>query len=164
MDTDLIPLEDSTNSTKGAPGKPIGIPISTILAYKQKGYSNIDIAKLLNCDKSNITHRLKPYKQYIDSLEDYKSHRADTFATIQHILLDSIQPSDIKSMAPASRITSAAILYDKERLERDKSTENIAFKDIVQERKSLEEHRDEVLQRRAELLRQIAEKEGKAPE
>ena len=51
-------------------------------------------------------------------------------------------------MAPASRITSAAIMYDKERLERGKSTENVAYADMESDRAAI---KAEMAQLRKEL-------------
>ena len=58
-------------------------------------------------------------------VEEYKAHRADVFAGIQHRLLASCTDEDIKKAPMGSRVLAAAQLYDKERLELDKSTSNI---------------------------------------
>lgn len=63
-----------------------------------------------------ITHNL---------IHDYKSNRADIFAGLQHRLLQSITDEDIKKAPIGSRVLAAAQIYDKERLERGESTQNL---------------------------------------
>ena len=48
----------------------------------------------------------------------YRSKRGDILAEMQRKILDSIDYHDIKKSPLGSRIVSAGILYDKERLER----------------------------------------------
>jgi len=57
---------------------------------------------------------------------DYKSHRADIFAGIQHKILASVSDEDIKKASLFQKAGVVGLLYDKERLERDMSTANIA--------------------------------------
>ena len=98
--------------------------------------------------KQAIHQRLQPYKDAIDNLPTFKEYRADLFAVQQSRLLNSLTDKDIKKMAPASRITSAAIMYDKERLERGKSTENISYADMESDRAAI---KAEMAQLRKEL-------------
>ena len=137
------------------------IPISRIIELRKRGNSYSEIGKILGCTKQNVELRLRPFKREIEALESFKEQKADVLAVYQLKLLNSLTEGDIKRMPPGSRLTGFGILYDKERLERDKSTENIAYADIVQERQTLEQARDEALKRREELLKAIAEKEGK---
>ena len=58
--------------------------------------------------------------------------------------MESLTYEDVQKMSGLQKITGMGILYDKERLERDKSTKILAFKDlqsdhdsIVKERKAL---------------------------
>jgi len=102
------------------------IPKSDIIALKLAGLNNRQIADTLGCSKQNISSRLKQYEHEIKGLKVYKDHRADIFALEQKRLLDSIDDKDIKKTPIAARMTSFGILYDKERLERGESTENVA--------------------------------------
>lgn len=99
------------------------IPIETIIDLHAKNLSHAQIAKIVGCRSQNITQRLQA--SGITSLRNFKKNRADVFATIQSRILNSIGDDDIKKAPFGSRITAAAILYDKERLERDKSTSNV---------------------------------------
>jgi len=102
------------------------IPKNDIIALRTAGLSHRQIAKALGCSKSNITKRLKQYEQEITGLKIYKEHRADIFALEQKRYIDSVTDKDIKKAPVAARMTAMGILFDKERLERGESTENIA--------------------------------------
>jgi hypothetical protein len=137
--SDNVPIYDTTNKN---------IPLQQLLELRAKGLSFNDIAKIVGCNKSNVHNRLKEYKEELEQLDSFKDNRADYFAITQAKLLNSIDESDIKRMAPASRITGAAILYDKERLERGKSTANVSYADMCRDAAQLEA---EIAQLRQEL-------------
>ena len=108
------------------------INIAKAIELRSKGLSITDIAKHFDCTKQSVSLCLQKYDpNYTVDLQQYKDTRADLFAAKQAQLLFSLTQDDIKSMAPGSRITGAAILYDKERLERGQATEHIAYADMV---------------------------------
>jgi len=100
------------------------IPIEVILELHSKELSHDQIAKITGCTHSNITQRLQ--RTGITSLSNYKANRGDLFALLQSKILNTITEADIKKASLLQRVTASGILYDKERLERDKSTANIA--------------------------------------
>ena len=110
-DTELIVDKGDDSQAKPA-------PIEKLLKWRQQGLSYSEIGSLAGTSKQAAHKRLQPFKGAIESLPTYKEHRADIFAILQSMLLNSLTEADIKSMAPTSRITGAAILYDKERTER----------------------------------------------
>jgi hypothetical protein len=85
-----------------------------------------EIAKLTDCTHSNVVQILQRYGVVQQEVHDYKTHRADILASLQHRLISSITDEDVKKAPVGSRVLAAAQLYDKERLERGQSTENIA--------------------------------------
>ena len=111
---------------------PKGIPLYEIIdCIESKNLSITDTAKLLNVDKSNISRRLKSAGYKPKYLETYKTHRADVLAAYQQIILNSINPDDLKKAGLSQKMMAFGVLYDKERLERGQSTENIAYADIT---------------------------------
>ena len=60
------------------------------------------------------------------TVEEFRTRRADTFARLQQILLQHITPKKLKGASLAQIGTLFGIMYDKERLEKNLSTENIA--------------------------------------
>ena len=110
--TDELALDDIDMSGN----KPV--PIEKLLKWRKQGLTYEEIGELAGTSKQASHQRLKPYKDAIENLPFFKDNRADIFAILQSLILSSLTEEDIKSMAPASRITAAAILYDKERLER----------------------------------------------
>lgn len=116
------------------------IPIEAIIDLKSKNLSNSQIAKLLNCNPSNITHRIKD----IDITKQYINNRSLVFAYHQHKIISSITPDDIKKANLRDKIISAGVLYDKERLESGLSTQNIAYADLIKAKEQIKREREEL--------------------
>jgi len=130
-------IDTSLTVTTEKPSTAIkNLPIATMIAYRRKGLSIEEIGKLVGCSKQNVYNRMKNMLAEIDSLDHFKDNRADTLAYLQTKLLNTLTDSEVKKISPGSRITGAAILYDKERLERGKSSVNIAYADYT---KSIDE-------------------------
>ena len=109
-----------------------GIPLYDIIdCIETKGLSITDTAKLLNSSKSNISTRLSKAGYKPNYLKLYKNHRADILSSYQQIILNSITPEDLKKAGLSQKMMAYGVLYDKERLERGQSTENIAYADTL---------------------------------
>jgi hypothetical protein len=94
----------------------------------KKEHPNLTTREVAAICDTDHTHVLATYKRYgIDSthVDQYKRHRADLLAGLQDKLLASITNEDIQKAPMGSRVLAAAQLYDKERLELDKSTSNV---------------------------------------
>jgi hypothetical protein len=102
------------------------IPIEKITELRDKGLSFSQIAKIVGCSKVNVSLRLKYAGYDQGEIKIYKKNRANIFAWMQDKLLSSITEDDIKKTPVGSRILGVAQLYDKERLETDQSSANIA--------------------------------------
>jgi hypothetical protein len=85
-----------------------------------------EIAAIAETGHSHVIDTLRRYGIDTTHLDQYKRHRADIFAGLQHRMLISVTNDDIQKTPAIQRITGAAILYDKERLERGQSTVNLA--------------------------------------
>jgi len=112
-----------TNITNQAPKN---IPIAWILSLKKQGLSHAKIGKELGCSSVNITKRLQVHKRKQQELTEYRENRADIIASVGKRVLDSITDKEIKKAPFGTKATVYGILFDKERLERGESTENIA--------------------------------------
>ena len=86
-----------------------------------------EIAKLTNCDHSNVVRVLQRYGIVAQQVNEFKNHRAEVLAGLQHRILQSITSADIKKTPVGSRILAVSQLFDKERLERGQSTANVAY-------------------------------------
>ena len=125
--TELTTTRDLTSK----PG-PKGIPLAAIIDYiENKNLSLTETANLLGCTKSNIKQRLTNHGIIPGYLKKYKENRADILATYQGIILNSLTPNDLKRAGLSQKIMAYGVLYDKERLERGQSTENIAYADMI---------------------------------
>jgi predicted transcriptional regulator len=77
-----------------------------------------EIATLTNCDHSNVVRVLQRYGIVAQEVNEFKDHRAEVLAGLQHRLIQSITSEDIKKAPLGTRVLAAAQLYDKERIER----------------------------------------------
>ncbi len=88
--------------------------------------SNSEIAIITQCSNQNIHATLQRYHIDLKPLDLFKKHRADVLAGMQERLLSSIDDEQIKGAPLGTKVLAACQLYDKERLERDLSTSNLA--------------------------------------
>jgi hypothetical protein len=135
------------------PTAPKGISTQEVVELSSKGLSDRQIATLLNCSKTTVNHHLRNHRTDIKGLKYFKQNKADILALYQKKLLYSITTDDIKKMPAGTKITGAAILFDKERLLRGESTENIAV------RSELEDKSAECKQSISDLLAKLPEAE-----
>ena len=110
---------------------PKKIPIETIIAYRRKGLSINDIATIVGCSKQNVWERLQTVGYDDVDLDSFNNSRADILAFVQSKLINSLDSDAIKEMQPYQRVVATGILYDKERLERGKSTSNINVVEVT---------------------------------
>lgn len=118
---DFLPYQDITH----LPVKK-GIDPQVVCDLKDKGYTFVQIAKILKISKYTAFyhyHRLKPERE---TTKFFVDNRAEVFQEVQKRLLMSINEEDIKKTPVGSRVLAVAQLYDKERLETDQSTSNQA--------------------------------------
>jgi len=125
---DTIPPDSLTTLPDSTPK---GIPIADIIEYRERGLSYAEVAKLVGCSKPNVIERLQTAGKEIEATNNYKKHRADTFANMGSRLINSFTPGDIKKMSGLQKATAVGIFYDKERLERDLSTDNVSHDVLI---------------------------------
>ena len=108
---------------------------------KQK-FSDAELIAAINSNEGNSTAAAKdlgvcrdsvmkrkltlPVGALITDLAEFKVKRGDVFADLQRKTLAAITPDKLAACSAQQLATIAAILYDKERLESGKCTENIA--------------------------------------
>jgi len=85
-----------------------------------------EITSAVDCDKSLITNVMKRYGISPQITESFKKNRADILAGMQEKLLSAVNQNKIKKAPAGSLVLAACQLFDKERLERDLSTSNLA--------------------------------------
>ena len=85
-----------------------------------------EIAAICDTGHSHVVQTLQRYGVNQQEVEDYRTHRSDVLAGLQHRLIKSVTDDDIKKAPLGSRVLAAAQLYDKERLETGKTTGNLA--------------------------------------
>ena len=113
----------TTATTKGP--TPKQVKILTVKA-QHPDLTTRQIATLADTGHTHVIATLQRYGVDQGQVESYKQHRADLLAGIQSRILSTVTDDDIKKANLYQRVTAAAILYDKERLERGQSTSNTA--------------------------------------
>lgn len=124
--------ETHNTETLTATEKPNGpVPITRLISLRLKKLSYEQIGKIVGRAKETVWERLQPYKDAIDGLQDFKDQKADILAIQQAEIINSLTPEDIKQTPAVQRATMFGIFYDKERLERDLSTSNVAHDVLI---------------------------------
>jgi hypothetical protein len=85
------------------------------------------IGALTNVDRSTVSRLLADYRIVKDNVDFYKENRADIFAGIQQKILTGITDAELQKAPVQVKMMALGVIYDKERLERGQSTENIGL-------------------------------------
>lgn len=102
------------------------LSITGILKKQEMGLTIPEIAKAFDVGTATINRALRDYRAATHAVTDFKAVRGNILADLQRKILSSITDLDIKKAPVGSRILAFCQLYDKERLENDLSTANIA--------------------------------------
>jgi len=129
-----------------------GINIADIIELvEHKGLTHGEAAKILGCDRSNVSAHLRNYGYKPGDLKKYQHLRADILSFHQMRLLNYLTDEKLKKSSAMQIASMYGILYDKERLETGKSTTNVAYADIVKA-KEIEENRIKAFEDKYGLL------------
>jgi hypothetical protein len=97
------------------------------MALKAKNYSDKQIGEMVGLARETVTRKIASYKEMKSKANDFAARRVDALVNVQRLCIDSITLDEIKSLKVPQRIWVMGVLYDKERLEKGKSTANIAI-------------------------------------
>jgi predicted DNA-binding protein YlxM (UPF0122 family) len=84
-----------------------------------------EIADIVNTSRQHVHQTLERYGIDTKDLETYKDRRAEVLAGLQDKILKTVDDASIKDASVLQKVTAFGILYDKERLERGQTTQNI---------------------------------------
>ena len=116
------------------PTTPKGISRERLIALRKKNLSYSLIAKVVGIAKRNVVKRFKILNKQMELVKYYRENRSDLIDFQAARTLDSITPADRKKASLLQKTTAFSQLYDKSRLENDKSTQNIAYADALKAR------------------------------
>jgi hypothetical protein len=102
------------------------LSIMGILKKREMGLTIPEIANAFEVSPATINRALHDYRAATGAVEEFKAVRGNVLADLQRRLLNSVTDLDIKKAPLGSKILAFCQLYDKERLENDLSTANIA--------------------------------------
>ena len=117
-------MPNGTRQVRPSPGTKSAAVFT--LATTNPDISRSNIAKIVNVDKALVTQVLKRYGLNLQVINSFKTNRAEILAGKQAALMSSLSTKDIQKASPYQKVGMFGILYDKERLERDLSTTNLA--------------------------------------
>lgn len=109
------------------------IPIEAVIDLHRRGLSNVQAAKVLGCSTANVQKRLAKIGEIVANTETYKKNRSNVLAVGQQMIMSEVAAGEFKIQSARDlkdAATAFGILYDKERLEEGKSTQNIAVSSI----------------------------------
>jgi len=106
---------------------PKGIPIEKIIEYRRKGLSTRKIAKLIGCGHTNIVKRLQAIAEDIDTLPQYKTHKADILTLTGKRILNHLTDAKLQKASAYQLTGMFGVINEHDRLERGQSTDNIAL-------------------------------------
>lgn len=107
--------------------------LANILSERLKGKSLQAIGDIWGVSHSAISKKLNNIFKLLDkdNLQAYQKNKVSIFTAVEAKLLQSaLEPHKLKKMSTRDGIVGFGIVYDKNRLEQDLSTENIAIKDM----------------------------------
>ena len=113
------------NGEKSLSTGPKGVALERIKAMSIRGMSDGEIAKVVGCNRSNVTRRLGPYRDHIETVRDYMKDETPYIADKERILLDKVTGED--ATRDRSWTTAWAIALDKRRLVEGKTNQNVGI-------------------------------------
>lgn len=102
------------------------LSITGILKKREMGLTIPEIADAFKVSTATINRALHDYRASMEAVTDFKAARGNVLADLQRRLLSSVSDLDIQKAPLGTKIVAFCHLYDKERLENDLSTANIA--------------------------------------
>ncbi len=114
------------------------IDLNRALALRIKGLNYDDIAQLLGVSRGCVIANLGSYMAEGLDLTIFKQNRADLLAGKQAQILKTLSEAEIRKASPYQRVGMFGILYDKERLERGQSTQNVSYAAMSRELEDLD--------------------------
>lgn len=102
------------------------IDVPKAVELRKHGLTYQEIATYFGCAKTSVHAALKKYGLITERVKVFKKHRANVLSELQELILSSISLKDIQKASMPARVLAFCQLYDKERLELDLSTANVA--------------------------------------
>lgn len=96
-----------------------------------KGLDYTQTAKILGVTKQAIQQQCKRHGIVSGRLKKYRKYKGDIIELKEAMLLNALSEADTNKASLMQKATTFAILYDKGRLESDKSTANINVQGVL---------------------------------
>lgn len=106
-------------------GYVVDVPLA--VALRMKGLKFREIAKYFEMPEKVLFDAVKPYMKDDVCVELYEANRTSILQTIQARLMTGISVDKIEKASLKDIAISFGVLYDKERLQENRSTENVSL-------------------------------------
>jgi hypothetical protein len=103
------------------------VDIPMAVALRLKGLKFREIARYMGCPEKLLFDTISPYLDNDQCTELYEENRASILTSLQARLISGLTPEKIEKASLRDIAVSFGVLFDKERLEKDKSTANVAM-------------------------------------
>jgi hypothetical protein len=152
------PIKTLPDKPDYSPGKLSPDDLDKIIQLRLQGNSYQFIADLFYVSKTAIINRLKGFNMPDPiTVEAYKKNRADLLAYDQARYRKNITDEKLKKTPAVQLETMRCMAYDKERLERGQSTENVGYTVITGTLAELEERERRLKAEMGEVVEADAE-------
>lgn len=103
---------DNLQVVNSSPG-PKNIPIDVLVSLAEQGKNNQEIADIVGCGNSNISHRFKSFGYTKDRQKQIDSTKKTVYSLLQAKIINSIRSEEIEKSAFQTKIWSVGVLHDK---------------------------------------------------
>jgi len=101
------------------------IPLDRLVSLAVQGLTTREIAKLVECDHSNVVRRLQPHREYIENVKEYHKNEVPYILNKEMKVLTAITGDD--PLPDRHRVATWSTLLDKRRLISGQSTANVSI-------------------------------------
>lgn len=134
--------EEPENLPENAPSSAVkGINIDEMMLLALQGKGVTEISETLNCAKSNISQRLKPYMDDIKAYLSFKNNPQELWEYQEYKALSAVNDEKIKKMNGRDLFTVAGIARDKVNIFTGKApleAENLVFNVIYNDNRVMD--------------------------
>lgn len=119
MSTDIVEID--TNALPDYSNCiPKNIPIEKLVDLRKKGLTYSQIAAVVGCSKPNVVIRLQGILPELETIEDFKSSKADIIANNQRRVLNQLTTAKLEKSSAYQLVGMFSLLHETEQKERGK--------------------------------------------
>ena len=107
---------------------PAKIDVSKALKMYMAGVPQVDIAKVFGVSRQAVSNALKPFKiKHPEAIQAYEQNKAELLSEKELMALEALDEEKLKKASGRDLAIIYGTLFDKNRLERGKSSQNLSI-------------------------------------